>query len=285
MEAQKITAIVDQTNLDKAGAIVFINYDGNLSRTALEDAWTEAGLDEGLLPEFNSFKKALTRAVDEVARSNGLIKLKKPGGWNIVDKASDATVGESAGTIECLVELNVVNTLQITPDDHPYKDDLSEAYFRHLYTVSTSDAGDWIRGRLLPRVNALGLRDRGGVDFIARQHLDTWHTMVACIQSASSHRVHEIPALHGDETAAAVMDALINETDDAIKRCEAVIDDDSKGERALKTQSAKLGRLVKKLSAFEELVGDKLDTLRDQLSDAKAATAEAILIATSEEVL
>lgn len=281
--AKSITAIVEEHQLEEAGAIVYFNFAGPTDRDRLAKEWEAAGFDTDEIPEFTSFRRALTRACEDVCSANGYVKLKRPRGWEIVEPDKDAEVGDSAGTVQAMVEMSIVQTPAVTPDTWEHEKQLIDAYYRHLWTVTNRDMSVWVIKKLLRKVDAVTLRPHGGVYFVPRPKLELWRKMAACIKASGSNYFYAIPAVHGDEATEAVMDALMNETVKRIANVDAVLEDEEHTSRQLATQGERLAQLVDKLATYESVVGERLDKLREKIGEAQATTAQAILVSSMKE--
>jgi len=275
--ATKITAVSNATaqQIDTAGAIVYANFTGETNVEKLASEWNTRGLPEGLLPGITSFRTALHRAVRDV-ETRTTFKRKHANGWVVVDETKDEA--GASYEVACRVSLSAVNTPVVEPEDHAQAAKIRERYFYHLSAMEAADTSAWIRGTLLPFADALRLRENGGVYFVPRDTIDVWRSMAGAVMASSSHRLFEIPALASDDALDAILDAVIVEARAEADAIENDLHTGDLGARALRGRAQRCGTMVVKVERYEELLGRKLDDVRDHLERLSAASVEAALV-------
>lgn len=64
-------------------------------------------------------------------------------------------------------------------------------------------------------VQAVGLRNRGGFYFIPNQHCAFWRAVIRATRSCTAHQFYELPAMHTEDCARAVLKAVRDEAESA----------------------------------------------------------------------
>jgi hypothetical protein len=272
--------MVVERPVEEAGAMVFWRLSGSLDLAKLKAAWATEGLEEKLLPDPPSEQVALKRAIRDFAESRRLVRpLEHRAGWSIVVETAKGDALEYSQALT--VKLNGAGQPVCDPAEHPAAGAIEAAYTHNLDNVSQGDVSGWLC-RLMDRVDAVSLRDTGGVYFVPRHCLDRWRAMVRAIRSASAHAVFGVPAMPADETVAAVLDAITNE---AMADVTALADQLAKGElgeRAMESRLTKTNSIELKLGRYEALLGTKLEDVRAKLDAVRQNLTVAILTASPQ---
>jgi hypothetical protein len=283
-EVQDIITVTDATN---AGATCWWRLSGEVSRAALATTWAAASLDEDLLPAGATPGAALRRALRDFQKARQLVRpLDQDLTFAIVRE--DVVDKRPVNAVLLNVEMGKDDELVIAdPEGYaghaPLAEALRAAYAHALTTYDTNDVSNWMANQLLPRVNAVSLRDRGGFYFIPATTIDQWRTMVRAVRSVSSHKVYELPAMACDEAVDAVLDAVTREAEaEAVKMEDRLINEDL-SPRALRNQVAKLDKLAGKLTSYEDLLGGHMTTLQARLEALNAQMAAAIFTAEAKQ--
>jgi hypothetical protein len=262
-----------------AGSIVYWRLEGSLDAERLSVAWAAQNLDPELLPSAPTSATALHRALRGLGEKRRLVRpLEGHKGWALVDERANGD--ELAYFVELRAYVNGGDQIVVTPQEHPEASELRAAYARHLREVSQADVGGWLC-RMIAKVEAVALRDTGGVYFVPRHGLDTWNKMTAAINAASAHVVFGIPAMKADETVAAVVDAVTNEAEKECLLLEAEVMREQVGERALLTRMERVNQAEAKLARYEVILGKRLENVAERLNQARAAVSAAILTASA----
>lgn len=271
------------------GAIVLWRLDGGAHFNKLMMALDARGItDKRLLPDLPSPEVALRRAVQAQVEPRLLVRsLPNRTGYALVRESTDAASSTDP------LSYKVVLTVKATKDmGNAYEGDpqlaaaVQAAYNRNLDALDSRDVANWLADsvRIL---QAVALRDTGGVYFIPRTTLSLWQALTASLKEASATVCSEIPALTSDEAVAAVLDAVTREAEDLIKSMTEDIAQvgtpDGLGSRAVQTRQARAEALAQKLTAYEALLGTSLDAVRANTDGLKANLAAAYLTALASE--
>ncbi len=279
VDGSKIIAV--QASIEGVtGEVCYWRLSGSVDLERLRAEWVKAGLDEKLLPAPPSPQAALRRAVGELADRRSLVRPLE-GGKGLALVRERATGDELAYEV-ALRAYATGGHLTIDPPDHLRVAALQVNYAVALNEVSAADVGGWLC-RLVQYVDAVALRDTGGVYFVPRHRLGEWHRIVGAVRAATGHQVFGIPAMPADETIAAVVDAVTTEAERDCALLEEQVLAGDLGERALKNRLDRADAAKEKLARYESILGQKLDGVRGRLMRARGAVAAALLSAIPAE--
>lgn len=270
-----------------AGRVVYWRLEGTIEHEVLSEAWLEAGLDEDLLPSPPTPERALKRSLKSWASKRVLVR---PLGKDVRGYALVAETAEGK-ELSHETELRVVLAhdddgrpeLEVEPLSHELAGDVRRRFLVATMELDSRDSSTWL-ANLIVAVDAVSLRDKGGVYFIPRDRLPLWDRFVEVLGAVSEHRVFQIPALPTADAVAAVLDAVTTEAADVVGRIENDLADPGLelGKRALRTRVGRLEELLEKVGRYEELLDSKLDDVRDRIGDIRANVATALLLAETE---
>lgn len=278
---------VDGDFMQEAGVVTYFRFSGEVTEIELSDAADDHDLDEKLLPDLPSESTAMTRACYELKSKHVLVRAHEDGGYCVINENVD---GEDIDfDIECRVKLDD-KTLIIEPADHANADQIKASFRAHQNKYSTTDISKWLV-KQLRRLDAVVLRDQGGVYFVPRTSVEEFEKIANVIRDCSKHRIFELPALQADETVEAVLDALTSEAESAAEQMETELLADAKetadkkalGKRALGTRLDRLDGLKKKLAKYEQLLGVNLDKVEERLERVRANVALAKIAIETEQ--
>jgi hypothetical protein len=263
MKTKEQFVIVD--TVQTAGCVSYFRVASDTDLTTLAAAWTKVGLDAALLPKPPKDEVALGRAVNAQAEKRRLVRpLERRGAWAVVEE----TVQPGATpTYRTLVTVKSVNgNPQVSMADGTALEwaqidtAVRAAYAHHRNMLAHGDVSAWLID-LAYTQSAVSLRESGGVYFIPRPAVDFWMKVVSAVDAAGSS-VFTIPAMRTAEAVAAITDAI---TAEATAMAQTVEDelmltgDEALGKRALNTRVETAMELLKKLSTYEELIGQQLE--------------------------
>lgn len=285
------------TNIEgAAGVITFLRRNGDTNYERLYAAWEAEGLDVDLLPELPSDTVACRLAV-YAQRSKGdgtavlarpLKRTDNPDGWALVRETTGQTL-QHAVIMHVLpnaigrLTFETANGTKVLPDEHgnPVERrawEIVESYNWHVdHLTSQSMSGFFVR--LCAWLNALTLRDTGGVYFIGAQHVPTWDRMVSAIRAATAHTVGYIQAMRTDEAVATILDSLSAEANSAAAALFDEIAGGELGAKALETRGNQVDALRRKVAEYEQLLGVKAEALHARLTELDGTLAAATMVA------
>lgn len=261
------------------GAVTWWRLSGTVEVTALYDAWAAAGLHDDLLPNAPSEQVALRRALEAYEGPHTkVVVLPKGAGYAVVDESFrpgedgkpepeyvtrfKAWLGENGVTTSKRDEVKALARKVVDAQLH----------------LTVADMSAWLVKRAAA-VDAIRLRDTGGIYFVPQAHRAMWLRIADVLTQVSSSRIYEIPALHTKNAVEAVLVMLQEEVDEALARIESEIDSGDLGARALNTRRAECEAKLVKLSSYEHLLGSRLDTLRESITALDARVVEAAIVA------
>ena len=262
------------TDSKQAGAIVFWSLNGQTPLSALEMAASTLNL--AVQPGSITWAAALRRAVGSLCKSKRDLArpLANHEGWALVCESVDPDhdLAHSVNLAARLKEAHapgiteVVNyTVEITPEDHPRKQELLERMAFHLNHLDATDVSDWLVA-LMPSLNAVGLRPRGGMYFIPQPMVAAYHALAEAIHAHTVHSLYEVPALQTKDAVRAVLDAITREALAEAEAMELALDlGDSMKEGTRKRKAAHCEAVAAKVASYEELLGQALPELQERL--------------------
>lgn len=276
-----VIAVTD--GVSEAGAIVWWRLSGKVAADKLRAAWKERGLDIDIVPDNPSPEVSLHRAVCEQQEKRRLIRpLAGVRGWAIVDEHADDKTDKLDWNQTCTVKINVVGQVAIEPSDSVLAAEIMQDFHTGLENLDPQDISGWLV-RLAREVDAVGLREGGGVYFVPRSELGTWRKMVDALRAVSAHSIYEIPALRSSEAVSAILDAVQSEAEQKVKTLEEILDDNKLGARGLRSKIESCANMERKVGAYEALLGQKLEAIRERLASLQARLSEAALAAEAED--
>jgi hypothetical protein len=270
-----------------AGAFAWWRLSGDVSGDALTQTWAAAGLDEKMLPDMPSPEKALRRAAMEMKGPRRMVRPlgKEITGWAIVDEHAK---GEDIGwAVECRVMLNAVGQASVEPADHPCAAQVLADFQAQLTCLSQQDVSAWLC-RMVAKVNAVALRDTGGVYFVPRENLALWRAMGAALEAASANVMFDAPALRSDDPAEmarlvkSILASVEAEATKDAKDLEVELAEETLNTRSLKIRAERAERVLAKVQSYEALLGTSMDVMRKRIEDLQASITVAIFASEDE---
>lgn len=286
----KNVVAVDE-HVASAGAIVWWRLSGQLDFDTLKTAWVAAGLDPKDLPTPCSNAVALTRAGNELRAKRCLIRpLGRDQGFAVVYERVTGDHKELDHRVIAKVTLNAVGRPQVATGPDGTSDEVFDVRQRvhasfdaALAQLDTSDISAWLV-KMMPRLDAVGLRDQGGVYFIPYGAVDEAARMVAVLRSVSNHVVNRVPAMRSEDAVAAILDAVTQEAQAAADNLAKDLEENKLGEIGFANRANKCSDMEAKISRYEDLLGMKLDTVRDRLENLRANLTIASLKGRGDEL-
>lgn len=278
----------------EAGAIVFWNSANAVQRPVLAAAWADAGLTVALLPPDKTPEVALRESVDDVCARRRFRRKAPKGGWVVVNESEQGGALQWDAGATCT--LDKVGRLSVTfpagaaatPDDVALEGELRAAYERHLWELDGATVTGWLVS-LARNLNAVALKDTGGVYFVPRESLAQWRAMMTVVAATTGMAVQEIATVlveqHAERIIAAIVSAVEREAGSEAEGMLNDIADPTKplGKRALETRTKRVEALKSKVVAYGNLLGASMDKLGERLEQLSAAIATASLAAPDVE--
>ncbi len=283
----KVMAVPDAAMA--TGAIVFWKLtEAKIDKGALAFAWADRGLDPKDAPRGATPAKALRRAMRDQAGRHRLSRRVGRGAFALVDErgANDVHADPEYGVrarAELTRDADGVPIVSIRSHDESLRGDVASAYARHLDVVSPRDVSWWLSSSLMFDLQAVALRDAGGVYFIPAASLPRFDEVARILKELGRHVLHQIPALQTEDAVAAILDGLASETDAALTALRTELAEGDLGGRALASRARLCAAIGDKLATYEGVLGRGLEDLRGRLADVEANVAAATLAAQVDE--
>lgn len=257
-----------------AGAVVYWALSGDVSHADLCGRLDAVGLDR-MHPRKVTEEQALKRALDSIAGRRTLIRpLARRGAYSVVVE----TAGEQLAHKEVVrAWVNPMGSMELMTVDQSTDQSMLIARIREeftaaLATLSTADLSVWLVSQVSPALDAVTLRDRGGVIFVPRDRIALLETVAGLI--GAGNVIFRIPAMHAEQAADAVLAAIEAEARAAVSEVEAwVADGTEHGARAVLAREDDLKATGAKLRRYEELFGRRLGAVTDRLASVRRQLA------------
>jgi hypothetical protein len=267
-----------------AGCISWWRLSGEVDQDKLAVAWKLAGLPEESLPPVPSDYRILRRVMKGYENKSTIVRTRKGDEREIAlcrrEEVDGKLIFREVLSAECAKTGGV--TIASNESEEKTGAEIQASFNAQLSKLDSSDISNWL-AKLVREVNAVSLRDMGGIYFIPYATVDRWQRIITAIRSVSGHFFAEVPALKSEEAVAAILDAITREAEaEAALLEEDLGTPDAVGERALKTRASRCAEVTEKVLAYEALLDVKLDALRGRLDGLKANLAAAALAAGGE---
>lgn len=271
-----------------SGVITYWSLSGNATYSEVKQVWENAGMPErDLIPPVSS-TVALRRAVEHVAPIGSIVKaLKEEDGYTVVQKVQEKGAKQKWETVfSAYITEQGRLTVWIEHDDDVYSRTLAvqieDRVEVELNTLHSIDISNWLV-KMADRVRAVSLRESGGFYFIPNgPDAEYWANVAGVLHQTSAVRVLYIPAMHSEQASLAVVHALTEEVQANTKRMQEALDEARMGKRALDSKIQTCTTMLDKIATYEELLGEKLNTLREAVDTLKAKYVESWVLKDAE---
>lgn len=255
------------------GAVTYWQLTGTVDRAKLAEEYEKNGIDAENLPAIASPELALGRAMRELQTRTRLSrKLKSTGGWAVVVEH------EVAGNLDYqqIVRIFLQGEkgkeevkFEATPGyesqaQHEYDRVMAE-YDKQRESLTVVDISGWLV-KLANKLNAVPLRDRGGIYFVPAGTVESFRKVKAALAAVSGNVVYEIPAMKSAETIKSIFDAITRDAQAFVDEVEAELNSDM-GTRAAKNRQVEVEAMGKKVRSYEGLLKQNLKPMLDKLSE------------------
>lgn len=284
--ASNLVAVTDPSA--PCGAIVYWRLSGVVSLEALAQAWAAEGLDADALPSAPSNRVALRRTAKKVAAPGEMVTgVRRDGalavGTLVAEKpeAEGTETDDLAVKVRGAVRLAEDGSLLVRGGIDPTM--AGVAFEDAKAALTADDVSAWL-SKMIRSVDAVGLRDTGGVYFVPRYALPKWEAMTRALRACSAHAIASIPAMTSAEATAAFMDAMKA----AAERTAAELSADvaalaagqaTYGVRALRTKVRRAEEVEAQITRYEDALGGKLEDVRAAVMAVRAQLTVAMLSA------
>ena len=294
-----IPADIDPASLPTAGVIAWWRLKDTVDIDALQAKWIAAGLSAERLPVPPTPEQGIRRALKELEGKRLMVRpLVAKGTYAVVSESVVADGGSGALEHHTLFRAKVDLAGRITFDPDlsnlhvsqastekwrvaMMQEEIRTAYTSFVSSLSSGDVSNWLV-RLAYEVQAVSLRDTGGIYFVPATALDEWRTITGVLRAVSQHSLYEVPALKSAEAVEAILAAISLEANEEIAKLELALEESSLGARGLKTRAARAAGMEAKLRAYETLLGRGAAAIVTRLEELQVQLATAALTAMDE---
>ncbi len=274
------------------GSVTWWRLSGTISYLELCQHWAEADLNVEDLPAPPSEHVALRRALDEYAGPHtSIVTLPQGSGFAIVDETfapptEDEEKPTPVYTTRCKVWVGDKGLIVGKGDAFSSHDSAQRETMRKellaairvtQFELNNGDVGSWLVSRVAD-LNAIRLRDTGGIYFVPQNHRDEWSKIAAVLEKCAQSRIWQIPALRANEAVGAILEALRQQANNELAKIEAALEREL-GAKGLRTQQALAQEQLALLSSYEQLLGVTQQDLREKIQAVEARVVEAVLTA------
>ncbi len=274
-----------------AGAIVYWTFSGLTPFENLEQEWERVGLEKANLPKLPSPELALSRTAHDCASEKfaAFARQMGPGHWVLVSEAKNNPFGDADSnippadyTIEASLKLAPGGVLKVeavkTKDRDPTVMDnyiihltlsAQVAYKTNLSKITASDLGTWLSNYATGQCHAVLLRDRGGVYFIPREHIQKWNRVVAVLNTFG-HRIRSIPALQSSEAVEAILEAVELQAAEELEAIEKVVASGALTSIVARNRAAKAQKILESVQRYEDLLGKRCESIHTRIEELQA---------------
>lgn len=282
----KVVAVTE--SVATAGAIIWWRLNGTVDHEELCAAWADAGLPEKLTPSSPSAARALTRAMNELQDRTHIVRPLPKGGLALVQETADTEANDLGHAVLLTAELDANGDVKMLfkgedpaggmalPDPSNIRKRLFSAFGKHRLALSTTDISEWLAVVVHKHLDAVSLRDKGGIYFVPATSMEEWAKIVKVLREVSGHFIAEIPAMKSAEAVAAILDAIEREAETEVARMMEELGDGALKKRALEGRVRLCQSLDAKVTSYEGLLGTHLDKLRERIEAVRAQMTVAI---------
>lgn len=278
MKQSNLVAIDNNT---EAGAVIYWSLRGGLiSHDKFCEAWKAAGGNPACLPDRPSPETALRRAV---AARGTKRRLARPGSrrgtWSIVQEVA---VGEDMEYRQ-LARAHLDEGSLVVKGDAAECSAIEQAFTEALGSLTQDDVSAWLVW-FIDAYSAVRLKPNGGLYYLPPAEAPDFARVAKLVEKICIDMIsiEYIPAMNRSSVVRAVLDGLMQE----IAGFTSVIDEAIEkgvGKRALRNRAAECDAQIERMSAYESMLGSRVEKLRSQINAVKARAVMAAVKADSED--
>lgn len=262
-----------------AGCVTYWHLSDDSELPALTAAWAAEGLDPSWLPEPLSPVVALSRACAKMRTSRTLVRKHPESGWLIVRErdartdAGEATLDYEVGLHAYLAKgtfgeptLAFAAPATLPADERAtYEAEIRSAYEHNLSTLDHHTISAWLIG-LTSTLGAVALRETGGLYFVPRTNVETWHRIKRAVRSVTHHVIYALPAVRSADTIESALGALTGEIEKSLQEIENELTSGI-GSRAKQSRLRTLDAARDKAASYGRLLGADFTALNARIAD------------------
>ena len=288
-----IATTTTNSDSDSLGRLVFWDLNGFVNYEKYCEMLDACGIPNHMHPDFIDPEKALERALnDAIERKQGrggsnvsvtkMRAAKKGQKVYLVHNKKRNEVEESVDFNEDLkVRLTVLGTVTCEPENHRMAETIKARFNFHCDHLNTSDVGN-VNTSVVRWLKGARIRQRGGMYFLAQEHLEQWNSFVAATEEMSEHVFHEIPADNLESVRKAILSGFTSQIESEIAKIESAVEKDL-GARGLQTQLRNVAAIQHQMEYYQELMGTVLTELTEKTEELQANVSMLAFAAQAQE--
>ncbi len=264
---------IEEENQNLAGVITYFSLTSGVEGDLLNQALSDAGFRESTHIGLPTPRKALTRTLEAASGHNIFRRNSRDGspGSYLVRQEPNEEDGLPNFTVLVRALVNSTGNPEFSPVDDEGKgmaEEMRKDFWTHISDVTSTDISSWLIHEAY-KLDAIALRDHGGVYFIPRDFVGAWKKLVKVLEEQTVCRVHMIPSMKAEDTLDAIVDSLIDQAERFTEKLEEDLSNDELGERALEGRGRESQGWLEKVARYEQLLGGvasrKLEKIKEEL--------------------
>jgi hypothetical protein len=286
---------IPDLELKSAGATIWWKLRDVTTRLALSEALHEQGVDKErwLIPAEPSPERCLRRAIKGLREYRRLIRPLKGGhGWALVSEkatednlehATDVIVKLNPGNNEVLWEPTYEGRTRLTWTQlDEMEDTVRKSFEEQFHTLNHGDLSAWLL-KQVHSLNAVTLREGGGVYFIPPSHVSHWNDIGETLKVLGESRAYSMQAIRANDAVEAVFDSLVDEATAMAAIINTKMDEGSWGVRAMHNRIEVCEEFMSKVKRYGGFLDTNMDRVLQQVEELKTDLSAAILAADDED--
>lgn len=284
-----------QKSYEVSGGVIYWSA-ADSNRVALEIGLAPLGLAE-LIPNPRTEPSALEAALKDYCDSKNAMlrkenrrKIVQPHlkrsdtGFEIVDM--EMGEHENAYTFDFAVGFNEQRSLQFRGScSYDAEVSIRDSYRQHRDMVTGAAVGTCLVKIASDKLGGTALRDSGGVYWLPEYSVERWIQVAKAVEGAAighaANKVYLLRTEMNEGAMKAVRDAIVSEISRDAATLSTEIYSGQLGERALETRKEQAVVLHQRISQYEAILGETLDSLRLVVKSVEESATLAALSAMS----
>lgn len=264
------------------GAVVFWSISEWTNRATLLAGLTSLGLEK-YAPDKRTNFACLREALAEAypSRDFRIEPLEDADAFEVVRiiKGTDRNTYQH----EVKVGIDKAKSITVSPWSSTVSDTVVNSFNRYLGLVRSHQVTESLV-HIVDSLSGTRLRPKGSIYWLPDHKIDEWDRVGQCVRISATTGKSEVFTMRvckDRDALHAITAALTAEIEGEVARIEGDIAAGNLGERGLENRRAQAVDLASKITLYEELCERPLSSLRDAVSRAELAAAQAALLAHS----
>ena len=278
---------VSDIELKSAGATIWWKLRETTTRSALKNQLHEVGIPEAqwMIPEAPSTERCLRRAIKGLREYRRLIRpLKGKKGWALVsEKATEENLSHETDVI---VRVKGEDFTWETTSEGQHRlgwteldrmeSEVRDSFEEPAHILNHGDLSSWLL-KHVHTLNAVTLRDGGGVYFIPPEHVARWALLGDALKALGKSRAYSMQAIRANDAVEAVFDSLVDEAEAMVTLISGKIDEGAWGVRAMHNRIEVCEGFMEKIKRYGGFLDTNMDRVLEQVEELKSDLSAAIL--------